>query len=103
MKLLLGSLIFIFIAHSTEFITDEIIKRVEQKYGFFAEKRFKSLQKLVVKLQSANEMEKLKEVNDFFNDVSYSSDKDTYGVTDYWATPFEFLAHGVKRSAKLGI
>lgn len=94
MKLLLSSLILIFIAHSTEFVTDEIMKRVEQKYGFFAEKRFKSLQKLVVKLQSANEMEKLKEVNDFFNDVSYSSDKDTYGVTDYWATPFEFLAHG---------
>jgi predicted transglutaminase-like cysteine proteinase len=37
-------------------------------------------------------MEILEKVNDFFNKVSYTTDKDNYGVTDYWATPFEFLA-----------
>lgn len=47
-----------------------------------------------MELKSANDMKKIEEINDFFNDISYSSDKDTYGVTDYWATPFEFLAHG---------
>ena len=94
MKLLFITSIFILFSYCAEFVTDELIKRVEEKYGLFAEKRFKSLQKLILELQSANDMKKLEEVNDFFNDISYSSDKDTYGVTDYWATPFEFLAQG---------
>lgn len=94
MRLLFITFIFILFCYSAEFVTDEIIKRVDEKYGLFAEKRFKSLQKLISELQGANDMKKLEEVNNFFNDVSYSSDKDTYGVTDYWATPLEFLSHG---------
>ena len=77
MKLLFITFIFILFIYSSEFVTDEIIKRVDEKYGLFAEKRFKSLQKLILELQGANNMKKLEEVNNFFNDVSYSSDKDT--------------------------
>lgn len=94
MKLLLIMLVLIFFCYSSEFVTDEIIEKVEQKYGLFAERRFISLRKLILELQSTDDMKKLEKVNDFFNDISYSSDKNTYGVTDYWATPFEFLAHG---------
>ena len=28
----------------------------------------------------------------FFNSVKYSDDKDIYGINDYWASPYEFLA-----------
>lgn len=94
MKLLFITFIFVFFSYSSEFVTDEIIKKVDEKYGLFAEKRFESLRQLILGLQGANDMKKLEEVNNFFNNVSYSSDKDTYGITDYWATPFEFLAHG---------
>ena len=94
MKLLLIKLVLIFFCYSSEFVTDEIIEKVEQKYGLFVERRFISLRKLILELQSTDDMKKLEKVNDFFNDISYSSDKNTYGVTDYWATPFEFLAHG---------
>lgn len=94
MKLLLIMITFIFFCYSSEFVTDEIIEKVGQKYGLFAERRFISLRKLILELQSTDDMKKLEKVNDFFNDISYSSDKDIYGVTDYWATPFEFLAHG---------
>ncbi len=94
MKLLLIMLVLIFFCYSSEFVTDEIIEKVEQKYGLFVERRFISLRKLILELQSTDDMKKLEKVNDFFNDISYSSDKNTYGVTDYWATPFEFLAHG---------
>jgi len=83
-----------FYCYSVEFVSDEVIKQVEQKYGFFAKKRFEKLKLLIHDLQDAETLKKIESVNDFFNSVSYSSDMDTYGVIDYWATPFEFLAHG---------
>jgi len=43
-------------------------------------------------LEGKTDLEKLEKVNGFFNNVPYSRDIQTYGVTDYWATPFEFLA-----------
>ncbi len=36
-------------------------------------------------------LEQLKMVNRFFNRWPYRVDADTYGVSDYWATPDEFL------------
>ena len=65
---------------------------MEEKYGESAKNRFNSLQKLIIELQNKNEIEIVTKVNDFFNEVSFSFDKDIYGVSDYWATPFEFLA-----------
>ena len=59
MKLLFITFIFILFSYSAEFITDEIIKKVDEKYGLFAEKRFKSLQKLILELKSANDMKKI--------------------------------------------
>ena len=38
-----------------------------------------------------SEIDKLNSVNDFYNGVRYSSDKKVYNLSDYWATPFEFL------------
>lgn len=37
MKLLLIMITFIFFCYSSEFVTDEIIEKVGQKYGLFAE------------------------------------------------------------------
>ena len=36
-------------------------------------------------------VEQLKEVNAFFNRWPYRLDQDAFGVSDYWATPLEFL------------
>ena len=36
---------------------------------------------------------KLEEVNRFFNTVAYVSDEENYG-SDYWQTPYEFMARG---------
>ena len=44
------------------------------------------------KLEKENISTKLEKVNDFFNNVGYGDDKKVYGVNDYWATPYEFLA-----------
>lgn len=36
-------------------------------------------------------MDKLQEVNKFFNRWPYRTDMDLYGIIDYWATPAEFI------------
>ena len=41
------------------------------------------------------ETDQLKAVNDFFNRrLRYASDQAVWGVTEYWATPLEFLGRG---------
>jgi predicted transglutaminase-like cysteine proteinase len=38
--------------------------------------------------------DKIKAVNTYMNKIKFKSDKDNYGMNDYWATPMEFLARG---------
>ena len=47
------------------------------------------------KNQKSSTKKKLEKVNDFFNAVKYKRDKKIYGVSDYWASPSEFLARDV--------
>lgn len=73
-----------------------ISKRVEsaaqKKYGEFAKNRFKSLnEELLIKLKNASELKKLNVVNRWVNYIKYDSDKNIYGVSDYWATLYEFI------------
>jgi predicted transglutaminase-like cysteine proteinase len=86
------SLLFIILSVSYAFVTSNVIKQVEEKYGRFAKNRFMALERLMASLEGKTDLEKLEKVNEFFNNVPYSRDIQTYGVTDYWATPFEFLA-----------
>lgn len=69
----------------------ELLQRVEAKWGANAVKRLNSLKRLVEENQGMDEQQKLKLVNDFFNLVPYYSDRQHWGVEDYWATPFEKL------------
>ncbi len=50
-----------------------------------------SWQKIIKQAQGQPEKEQLKMVNSFFNRWPYKLDIDVYGVSDYWATPGEFL------------
>lgn len=45
-------------------------------------------------IRSKNPDEQIKAVNNYMNRVPYISDKDNYGVGDYWATLAEFLERG---------
>ena len=47
--------------------------------------------KIKARLQNADEMTKLKEVNSFFNKWPYRTDMEAWGKSDYWATPKEFI------------
>jgi predicted transglutaminase-like cysteine proteinase len=50
-----------------------------------------SWQKIIRQSQYLPPLEQLKSVNSFFNRWPYRLDIDVYGVSDYWATPAEFL------------
>nr|WP_246194778.1 transglutaminase-like cysteine peptidase [Allochromatium palmeri] len=41
--------------------------------------------------QDLSEDDKLRVVNDFFNQLRFLDDVALWGVSDYWTTPFEFL------------
>lgn len=92
MKIFIIILLLIFTSYSADFADDSLIQKVEKKYDKFAKNRFVTLNKLLKKLETADTKTKLEKVNDFFNNVKYSSDQKIYGVSDYWATPIEFLA-----------
>ncbi|OUR86232.1 sulfate adenylyltransferase, partial [Cycloclasticus sp. 44_32_T64] len=73
----------------------ELILKVKAKYGEQAADRVLSWQALVKSAQSLPEKEKLKRVNDFFNQqVEFVDDSYLWGAVDYWATPLEVLAKG---------
>ena len=92
MKVFIIILLFIFTSYSADFVSDSLLNKVEKKYNKFAKNRFIALNNLLQKLQTADTKTKLEKVNDFFNSVKYSDDKDIYGINDYWASPYEFLA-----------
>ena len=92
MKVFIIILLFIFTSYSADFASDSLMDKVEKKYNKFAKNRFVALNKLLKKLETSDTKIKLEKVNDFFNAVKYGNDKDIYGVSDYWASPYEFLA-----------
>jgi predicted transglutaminase-like cysteine proteinase len=69
----------------------QLIAGINDKY---AQKRCNSLECLIVSCGPLCEDEKLKRVNDFFNQIPYESDIRNWGVDDYWAAPLETLIKG---------
>jgi len=50
-----------------------------------------SWQRIMKQAKGKERMEQLKMINSFFNKWPYRLDQDAYGVSDWWATPQEFL------------
>ncbi|MDY0122660.1 transglutaminase-like cysteine peptidase [Sulfurimonas sp.] len=90
--LLILSLLFAHATHAQEpYVEDSLLKEINNKYKIYAKKRFALLQDTLDSVRDKTDLEKLEAVNDFFNEVRYSSDMKVYGKSDYWATPWEFL------------
>lgn len=71
---------------------DKLSTLAKQQYGDEAHLDVLQLQQLVSQLQSAPESEKLKKINDFFNDkITFADDIDIWEQSDYWATPLESI------------
>ncbi|MDH5464207.1 MAG: transglutaminase-like cysteine peptidase [Thiovulaceae bacterium] len=68
--------------------------KLKKEHGDYALKRAHSLITLMNNLLSQSEKEKLIQVNDFFNQITYASDIKIWGVSEYWANRMEFLGKG---------
>ena len=73
---------------------DKLSALARQQYGEEAQKDIQDLQRLVTQLKTASDTEKLKGINDFFNNkITFGDDIDIWGKSDYWSTPLESIGH----------
>lgn len=64
----------------------------QQRYGAQAHADFIALDQLVASIKNSSDIEKLKKINDFFNErILFVNDIDLWNTSDYWATPLETL------------
>lgn len=99
MKLIQLCTLFLFLfsnAIGAEFITADVIKKAEKKYSVKAKNRFNAVNKKLIRdLKGASDIKKLNTVNSWMNYIRYKSDRQVYGVSDYWATMYEFVGKGM--------
>lgn len=78
-------------------ISIELLARIEKKYSMSGRSRVEEWKQLLdsQEAMALPEKDKLKKVNDFFNQrINFVDDIGLWHVNDYWATPVEFLAQG---------
>ena len=81
-------------AKKTYFISSVKINQVNKKYGNKAKTRVELWDKMLQSSKDEKILNKLKNVNDFFNKIRYKTDPRHWRKKDYWATPYEFLGTG---------
>lgn len=69
----------------------EIKDQVRDRYGAEGLARVERWESLVWNHTYADTPEKLRAVNDFFNALTFDTDRNHWKQEDYWATPFETL------------
>ncbi|MTW21449.1 sulfate adenylyltransferase [Allochromatium palmeri] len=72
-------------------LSSEWIAAIEKQHGIQAGERARAWQSMMESAQDLSEDDKLRVVNDFFNQLRFLDDVALWGVSDYWTTPFEFL------------
>jgi len=95
-RLLLGALLLYagtsLVASAGEFtMTPQAIKKIGQEHGEYARRRIDYWQQLINSGTRYPDLEKLRLVNDFFNELEFVSDSEHWGKEDYWATPLQML------------
>lgn len=85
----------VFSLHATLEFSNELLEKIQKKYGNQATVRIEQWQKLILTAKHLSDTEKLEKVNVFFNqNMVFENDALLWGVNDYWATPLEFIAKG---------
>ena len=79
------------IASKTFFITSSKLNSISTKYGSAAKSRVELWDNMLQASKDEKILNKLKNVNDFFNKIKYKTDQSHWKKNDYWATPFEFM------------
>lgn len=98
MRVLISIFLLLLLATNlyAELIDNRVINAAEKKYKRFAKNRFIAIKKdLLQKLKHDTDIKKLNVVNTWVNHIRYASDRKVYGVSDYWATLYEFVGKGM--------
>jgi len=69
----------------------KIVNAIIKNYGERAGKRGSAWFRLMENAASLSEAEKLEKVNIFFNRLKFIDDIKLWGLSNYWATPIEFI------------
>jgi len=69
----------------------QIVAALTHNYGERAGKRGKAWFRLMKKSYGLDEQAQINNVNNFFNLLRFTDDIKLWGVSNYWATPIEFL------------
>lgn len=64
---------------------------IDGSFGGNRQREARAWEALKEKHKGASALEKARAVNVFFNQWPYRTDQQVYGVSDYWATPDEFI------------
>jgi predicted transglutaminase-like cysteine proteinase len=89
--LLLISTALLYAKSSSELNESKIISALYNHYGERAAKRGQAWFDMMQLSNNITAPEKIKNVNDFFNQLNFIDDIKLWGVKNYWATPIEFI------------
>ena len=78
-------------AEKTDFLLAQANHSISAEHDQNTTERFNEWEKILFHSLGKSTNEKLKLVNDFFNKMKWSDDKDIWNKKDYWATPIESL------------
>ncbi len=75
-------------------ISESQVNAIENKYGSGAKIRIEQWDSMIQTSRNEPLLNQIKNVNDFFNELTYKTDLMHWKKKDYWATPFEFIGTG---------
>ena len=81
-------------ASKTYNISESQVNAIENKYGSSAKVRIDQWDSMIQTSRNEPLLNQIKNVNDFFNELTYKTDLMHWKKKDYWATPFEFIGTG---------
>ncbi|MDZ7820235.1 MAG: transglutaminase-like cysteine peptidase [Aliarcobacter sp.] len=81
-------------ASKTYNISESQVNAIANKYGSKAKTRVEEWDSMIQSSKNEPLLNKIKNVNDFFNQLTYKTDLAHWKQKDYWATPFEFMGTG---------
>lgn len=86
-------IILLFWSHDLQAISKQQrwVDAVDRAYGARAGARVTTWREVMAELENKSEMDKLTDINRFFNQLNFVDDIYLWGKKDYWATPLEFL------------
>lgn len=74
---------------------DRLKRALSGQFGNYALNRFNEWQQTLNTAQNLAESDKLRQINDFYNRrIAFDDDYSVWGISDYWATPMEFIDNG---------